>query len=185
MWSGGAGGAGGCLAVWQVVEQYSCLLAELRAHCDWVSGMETSLASVRETPLAEHVDALQQQLNSVQVCATHCLLCTSSDPLPFYLPVLLPSGLLVLVSRHRETTSERSWSCGSVLWFCVHYCLLLAIRLSSLFTTALVKSWLGRVFLEQLSFFFAALFSKSSSINNCGWGPRPPRKSFGGHALAH
>jgi len=56
----------GCLLL-QVLDNYNKLLAELRSHRDWVQGIETSLAVIRKTPLAEDVDSLQQQVTSVQV----------------------------------------------------------------------------------------------------------------------
>ena len=54
----------------QVLDHYNSLLAELRAHRDWVDGVEKSLAFVRRTPLADDVGGLQRQVNSVQVFLT-------------------------------------------------------------------------------------------------------------------
>ena len=51
----------------QLLEHYNSLLTELRAHRDWIDGVETSLCAMRQSPLTEDVDSLQQQVHTVQV----------------------------------------------------------------------------------------------------------------------
>jgi len=59
----------------QVVGDYNKLLSELHSHRDWINGVESSLAVMRKTPLAENVDSLQHQLTAVQVdYITDCML---------------------------------------------------------------------------------------------------------------
>ena len=57
----------------QVLDNYNKLLAELQTHRDLILGVETSLADMRKTPLAEDIDKLQRQVISVQVCI-ECLI---------------------------------------------------------------------------------------------------------------
>jgi len=51
----------------QVLEHYNSLVTELRAHRDWIDGAATSLSAMRQSPLTEDVDSLQQQVHTVQV----------------------------------------------------------------------------------------------------------------------
>ena len=52
-------------------DQYNALLSELKSHRDWLLDAESGLDVVHRTPLPEHIDALQRQLNSIQVSTDH------------------------------------------------------------------------------------------------------------------